>query len=279
MADVTSLFHLIALALRAYVLTWLPRITQDRTLLPIITRDVLTPILRPILEHISTSPTSLIDLLLFDLPSIIECHIETFHSSSETVALSITPDVSTVEAAYHARLPLNCVDLDPVSGRYTVSSTWLNTVSDQLIRLYLPLEGYQVDSERIMLQELLGRIILGGIARRLCEPWFWWTMGLKIHDRIGRRNYQQASSPQGIFASVLSWSLGFWTGLVYLWQAVIWLTLSVAGTPQRHPKYRHCLNPTLSMVRTICDPLPWTGRAAFGVIELVLTFFAPMLDR
>jgi hypothetical protein len=100
------LHHLIALALRAYVLSWYTRISpRDRALLPSINNTIITPLLQPILSSIYDDSTPLLDLVLLDLPTIINLHIKTYREAVHTTALGFGP----LGDAYHARLPLASV--------------------------------------------------------------------------------------------------------------------------------------------------------------------------
>lgn len=205
-----SLYHLIALILRAYVLSWYPRFSKDRSLLPTLSSQIVVPILSPILSGVYNDPDRILQLLLLDLPAILSLHWSTYWQSHQ--AIKDTPHLFTPRSSdytvippdtgpdllgnvYHARLPLLSVVASPGTayadtegpyrlptpvGQYILSPLYLTSLADALIRLHLPPAEYGCTVERVMAREIVGRAVLGAVGRKLGEGWFWWSLGLKL---------------------------------------------------------------------------------------------------
>ena len=291
-----SVHILIALSFRAYILSWLPRITRDRSLLPHIHQTILSPILHPIFTRIHDDPTSLTPLLLLDLPCILTLHIRTYWSSREATSLPLPP--KSLDAAYHARLPLPSTepagpsipepDRNPIpTGQYVLSDIWLTSLSDAMIRLHLPPEEYAVAAERIMIRELLGRTIFGGVGRRITEAWFWWGLILKLLGHRGMsRPVHKVRHPVTVSDKIFERGRQVCLVVLGLWTFGTW-TMAMLSAAPRLPRYRNCSEPWLALGREVLGidgrfgsrPKRWTGRLVWGTIELIVGLFSPILDR
>ncbi|ORY34615.1 PXA domain-domain-containing protein [Naematelia encephala] len=279
------IYHLLALLLRAYVLSWYPTFSKDRTLLPILTSTVILPVLSPILNDIS--PVRLIDLVLLDFPTLLTLHITTYHAALNAIPIPGTAASKSrqerITAAYHARLPLLCVE----EGSSELSSLYLTCLADALLKLYLPPTEYAVETERIMLRELLGRVVLGGIGRKISQGWFWFSLLLKLFDA------QPTTAPSAIKnknINILQVTLGFlmalWTGLMGFWKAGVTLTEIISVLPQAPDNHHRILEPWLDLLRAILDidgtrsgRRFWRKRLSFGALEMILNPFHPLFDR
>lgn len=341
-ANSRRIYHLLALALRAYVLSWYPRLSpRDRTLLPTLTADVLVPILSPILTRIRSEPERLCRLILLDLPVILGLHLEMYWSarageawsiprpqppsdpdtttraekgtgtvigatapSLDATALSGTNDLSLrIAIAYNRRLPLLSITpappptplppdtpyrTQPAAGQPALSPQYLTALSDALLRLHLPPEDYAPAVERLIAREVVGRVVLAGLGRRLGEGWFWWQIGLKVLGEPGTRRGngeasrplpESASPPQdgsttstGELVSSVTPKVGpetggrtlpeifvflvtrGWTILSTLWTLSTTLFAAYSAAPPISPEYRNLAHPWLAL-----------GRELFGV--------------
>ncbi|ORX37630.1 PXA domain-domain-containing protein [Kockovaella imperatae] len=277
------IYNLVALAFRAYILSWLPRITKDQSVLPQINETILFPLLRPICFRLSEDPSSIIELLLIDLPSLLDLHITTLHGAKEALALGggVNWDQSTLGDAYHARLPLMSVIKSETSeDRYETSPLWLTAFVEALLKLNVEGEEYDCLPERIMIRELIGRLVLGGIARRISQPWFWWGLGLKL---IGPSPDPSIALSTQKSASILKqgskWICRIWKYLLLSWGFVTWVFVLLAESPRRQTRYRYCALPTVRMVRSIIVNPFWIFRSILATLELFVSFASPVIDR
>ena len=301
-----SLHHLIALAFRAYILSWLPRVTKDRSLLPQIHESILQPTLSPILNRIAEDPSIIVDLILLDLPALVHLHIETLHSAQRALTLPITGEFSVADG-YHARLSLSFLEpyrpspdtknqsehsnhanhskhaKHALPVEYEVSPEWLTAITGSVISLYLPPEEMACVPEVIMLREIIGRVILGGMARKIQQPWFWWSVGLKLLGPsptptsilIPPRSTSQRSTLNLILVALNR----FYHAVSFLLQFPTWLLGVWAESPPLESRYRECSVPLILIVRSLVPNPSWTLRIILSTFELLLTFCSPIIDR
>ncbi|WRT69795.1 uncharacterized protein IL334_006786 [Kwoniella shivajii] len=208
------LHHLIALALRGYVLSWYSRFTPNRALPSSINKSIIHPILSPILTSIYDNPDQLIYFILVDLPVIINIHLRTYYhciftlksgsplplplssSSSSSSWREKNGDHCNLEDIYHNHLPLLSVsyNIEQVGYEngcecgYGLSPIYLSALSTCLLSNYV---GNQPDVERLMSREILSKSILGSIGRKLIQNWFWYSIILKL---LGEPNSHSTSS-------------------------------------------------------------------------------------
>lgn len=360
------IYHLLALTLRAYVLSWYPRLSpRDRTLLPTLTADVLVPILSPILTRIRTEPERLGRLILLDLPVILGLHLETywsaraaevwsiprpqrpghpdsgmgtekaFEASSTSLNATAWPDTNDlglrIAIAYNRRLPLLSITpappptplpadtpyrTQPATGQPALSPQYLTALSDALLRLHLPPEDYAPAVERLIAREVVGRVVLAGLGRRLGEGWFWWQIGLKVLGEPGMRRgdgeatsplTESARSPQDGSTSTdepvssptskvggrtlpeISFLLmtRAWTILATLWTLSTTLFAAYSAAPPISPEYRNVADPWLALGRELfgvdgrtgTERRMWRRRLIWGAVEMLVGLFGRFIDR
>lgn len=314
--------------------------------------------LNPILNSIYQDPERLVELVLLDIPSVLGLHVGTYWQARRGVALGFNCDegndqvghgggssggqlaANKLAGAYHARLPLLSVSVQPFVSpnssantipntdtkatstptpaskeldTYTLSPLYLTSLADSLLRHHLPLEQYASPAQRLMARELLGRVVLGGIGRRLSQGWFWWGSLLRLlgdsepnesskstsstntfdgKGPNGKKVHHGHRHSKGTADNLISIFVRIYTTLLLLWKwGTTLATIYTAAPPipkarekrVKH-RYRRCLDPTIYLVREILrvgDPEmgTWAGRMVCGVGEVVLLLFGPVLDR
>lgn len=290
--------------LQAYILSWYPRFTKDRSLLPQIHQNILRPILTPILSGIYEHPERLAEFLLLDLPTILALHVETYWSARASVAsgvigrgeekLSVEKEVGK---AYHARLPLLSVEFPKIPNLeersetdvYELSPLYLTSLADALLRLYLPPAEYGTNVERLIAREVLGRSVLGSVGKRLGQGWFWWSIMLKSLGKPGSdtKLSEQAREEKNIIPDML---LNFFSRLRPM-TMIVWTMASVIAILSTAPlvqvKYRGVADPWLRLGREVLgidgraglERTFWRRRLVWGVVEMALGLFGSVLDR
>ncbi|RXK39687.1 hypothetical protein M231_03042 [Tremella mesenterica] len=285
--------HLIALALRYYVLSWYSRLSpRDRTLLPIINSQIIRPILQPILTSIQSNPSNITILLLLDLPNIISIHLRTFRQSLEARnVLSPLPGIKTLGEAYHSRLPLLSVCLIPsntpspptTSNQNNFSPIYLTALADSLTKLYIPIET-QSEVESPILREILGRAVLGAISRRLVEGWFWYQIILRfLGEPKSNVTVKETAVKERTTATEDIWAffVRLWTVLLGIWT---WATGVVAlySETSRDERYDGCHLIWLGVIREILgvdEERIWHRRLIWGSLEMFVNLLGPIIDR
>lgn len=280
---------MIALALRAYVLSWLPRITRDRSLLPHIHSQIIAPILVPIFTHLATQPDALIPLLLYDLPALLSLHWKTYWHARQTVHLI----PGSVYTAYHAHLPLLCASAAPApsgeqeigrnvipEGQYVVDGVWLAALADTIIKKSLPPEEYKVVVQRSMVREIIGRTILGSVARRLGEPWFWWGLLLRF---LPAPRMPTKAAHADVISTIAATFGSILRSAMKMWSMIIWLSAMFTAAPRtRYTQTTDCWVELLREVLNVDGRLGrrhWSLRIVWGCFEAIVFLLSPLLDR
>ena len=161
-----ELYGFVAIALRAYVHPWWTKITRyDKEFLPDITR-VLTVAIRSLEARIVR--TDLSPLILRDLPSLLSQHYQDFRNSQAKLHTSYASGGSaSLAQLFHQAQPHMTISADG-----TVDDAYIRQAFDEVLRLCLPPEDYEADSERFIIREVLVMVVVRGVLPRLTQPWF-----------------------------------------------------------------------------------------------------------
>jgi hypothetical protein len=260
-------------------LSWYTRISpRDRALLPSINNTVITPLLQPILTSIYDDSTPLLDLVLLDLPTIITLHIKTYREALHNTALGYGP----LGDAYHARLPLASV-VKP-GEKWELSSLYYTSLADGLLKNGLSVEEYGSTVERLMARELVGRMVLGGVGKRLSEDWFWYSLLLKLLGEPGEKLRNEKDHKATTMAETTSrwitriWSTIIWTG-IFTWFAFY------SAAPPAEKRYDGCLRPWLCLLQAFNGydetrhGKPILARLLLGTTDGIALLVSPSIDR
>ena len=280
------MYHLIALALRAYVLSWYSRISpRDRALVPSINNTILTPLLQPILTSLYDDSSTILDLVLLDLPTVIELHVKTYREAVHNTKLGYGP----VGDAYHARLPLQSVVKQ--GDKWELSPLYYTSLADGVLKNGLSVEEYGSTVERLMARELLGRMVLGGVGKKLSEDWFWYSLLLKLLGEP-RSEDTEKEDPQpartttpSISETVSRWMIRIWSLVTMIWTAVIAMTAFYSAAPAPQQRYDGCLRPWLSLIKSLVghdenrSGKPILARLLLGTIDCFALLSCPIIDR
>ncbi|WWD04234.1 hypothetical protein V865_002302 [Kwoniella europaea PYCC6329] len=298
------LYHLLALALRGYVLQWYTRFSTDRSFPPSIHHQIIYPILHPILSDLYTDEGKdrLCELLLVDLPVILNLHIKTYHqakSAQRYLPIGLyDKDKGGIAEGYHNRLPLLSISKREDTQEYGISSIYLSSLSTSLINLYVTPEGKQIPVvERLMIREILAKSILGSIVKRLCEGWFWYQIVLKLlgeptsEDGTTNENQKLEGCKEKEGKSIDQIILHYINTLINicikLWNISINIIALYSAAPKGKGSYQRCYEPTLLLIREIVgvngyeglERQRWSKRLVWGGVELVVGLFGGILDR
>ncbi|CAK9783234.1 hypothetical protein CC85DRAFT_281975 [Cutaneotrichosporon oleaginosum] len=284
------IYHLIALALRAYIQAWYGRLSRDTTILPAINRDIVAPIVR----HLTFDRERVHVLLLTHLPTLLATHLRTLSAAHESDAAGI----AHIPQAYHARLPLRSVTLAPAPSsshaeeEYALNPIYLTALADALLAHALPPPEYRSDAERLIVREVIARAVLANVGKRLAAPWFWAELLLKHLDKPAPTLTPPPPPLKGVpgrlgahAAHALDALVGLWTRLLavvtLLWNGAIFLTAAWSGAPA--PTRNHVLDPWRVLVREsvlFLSPVSPLGlRLALGAIDVIAILLGPAADR
>lgn len=166
---------------------WYTKITpRDKDFLPCI-NQILAHVFRSLQPRLAgTEP--LTTLLLLDIPTLLAFHVET-HNLSQSVPShppfgTLQPHIAVGREDDALSLPASPPFPDetdassqpPAPPLSPIEPLYLNQIIDGVLRVLLPLEDYESDLERTIVREIIVRVVLVGLLRKLCQPWFWWQV-------------------------------------------------------------------------------------------------------
>lgn len=263
-----KIYNLIALALRAYMLSWYAKLSpRDRTLLPVINRDVVVPLLSPLF---ALEKERITELLILHIPVLLATHVQTYWASRAAL--------EPLQEAYHARIPSPTTA--EIEGVYALNPTYLSALVDALLALHLPEKDYAADAERLVVREVVARAVLGSIGRRLSQPWFYAQIGLKFipHEKKQSQDAGLAHRLSRIYANVVMI-------LALLWGFITWLVTFLPTCPPA--KYTRIADGPIVLLRALLGidgrggmvRAPIISRIAFAALEIIITLLSPVIDR
>lgn len=262
-------------------MSWYSRISpRDRALLPSINNTIITPLLQPILTSIYDDSAPLLDLVLLDLPTIITLHIKTYREAVHNTALGFGP----LGDAYHARLPLASVV--KIGEKWELSSLYYTSLADGLLKNGLTVEEYGSTVERLMARELVGRMVLGGVGKRLSEDWFWYSLLLKLLGEPGETGKNDKDHKATTMAETTSrWITRIWSAMMVVWTGIFTLFAFYSAAPPAEQRYDGCLRPWLSLLQSFIgyddarDGKPILARLLLGTTDGIALLASPLIDR
>jgi hypothetical protein len=237
---------------------------------------------------VASHPESVIPLLLYDLPGVLTLHCKTYWQARHAVHLIDRP----LDEAYHVHLPLlSSVPAGPPGppeegrnivpeGQYVMSGMWLTALSDTLIRRSLKEEEYKAGVQRVMVREIIGRTVLGNVAKRIGEGWFWWALLLKF---LPGPKAPRRGNPTSAVQRAISLAVGAWTSCVWAWGMIIWLSTMFTAAP--HTQYGQTTSCWVELFREALNVdgrsgrRNWALRMVWAVLEGVMFLLSPLSDR
>ncbi|WVN87509.1 uncharacterized protein L203_102691 [Cryptococcus depauperatus CBS 7841] len=285
------LYHLEALALRAYIQSWYTRFTSDRTLLPLIHSTVLHPLLSQVLNRVYEDPQLVAEWALLSLPILVGTHVKTYWQARAVEQVLDT----RIADAYHARLPLLSVersvdgDISIDAPIYTLSSIYLSALATAM----LPTQQPKV--QLILIREVIARSVLAGGLRRPCFGWFWCSIILRFLGEPEEpapwcRKFPSAESPDvsKTFGQVfLLYITTYFAVLKTIYSTIVSIFAFYTASPPAIPKYRQCTEPIMEMMREGLGVDGWSGtgikhwrrRIVWGGLEMIVGISSPWIDR
>ncbi|KAJ3768894.1 PXA domain-containing protein, partial [Lentinula raphanica] len=165
-----ELYDFIALALRAFVQPWWTKITRyDKELLPIIT-GILTHVLRTLEDRLiqANQRGDLAELLFRDVPVIITQHYRDFRLAQDKSTSSYAAGGAlSVSALFHSSQPHMAVK---AGGE--IDLEYVRFLVDHILKTCLPQEDWDPEAERLIVREIIVKIIVQDIVGKITQPWF-----------------------------------------------------------------------------------------------------------
>jgi hypothetical protein len=159
-----ELYDFVALALRAFVNPWWSKITRyDKQFLPEITR-ILTHVFRALEQRLTS--TDLTPLVFQDIPTIVAVHYRDYRNAASKISTSYAGSLS---------LPQLFHQLEPhiaISPEGVIDPEYIRQILDLILKVCLPTEDYAPESERVIVREIILKILLNDVIPKITQPWF-----------------------------------------------------------------------------------------------------------
>jgi hypothetical protein len=161
-----ELYDFIALALRAYVNPWWTKLTRyDKEFLPHINRIIIHVI--RVLE-VRIQNTQLESLAFHDLPTLLTQHYVDFRNAQSKLATSYaTGGAASLSQLFAQNQPHMAVSSDG-----TINAEYYRQTVDLILKVCLPLEDYEPEVERVIVREVIVKVLVGAIIPKVTQPWF-----------------------------------------------------------------------------------------------------------
>ena len=161
-----ELYDFIALALRAYVSPWWSKITRyDKDLLPHIS-TILSTVLRDL--HLRAQAADLPALVFHDVPTIITQHYRDYHNAAAKTATAYASGGAAPLSALFAHLQPHMA----ISPDGSLDREYYRQIVDHILKASLPPDDYDPDAERIIIREIIVKVLLDDIFPKVTQPWF-----------------------------------------------------------------------------------------------------------
>lgn len=184
----TELYDFIALALRAYVNPWWTKLTRyDKEFLPHINR-ILLHVIHILEDRIHNIPLE--SLVFHDLPTLVTQHYTDFRNAQSKLATSY----ATGGAASLSQLFAQIQPHMAISSDGTIDPEYYRQTVDLILKACLPPEDYEPEVERVIIREVLVKVIVGAIIPKVTQPWFIQKAILDLIGPIDDEPYPVSSS-------------------------------------------------------------------------------------
>ncbi|KAF5368435.1 hypothetical protein D9758_002405 [Tetrapyrgos nigripes] len=210
-----ELYDFIALALRAFVNPWWVKITRyDKQFLPEITR-ILTHVFRALEERLVNA--DLPPLVFRDIPTIVTVHYRDYRNAASKVSTSYASGGAlSLPQLFHQLQPHMAISAEGV-----IDPEYIRQIVDLILKVCLPTEDYAPETERVIVREILLKILLNDVIPKITQPWFIQKM---ILDQLGgsssNKVVMKTPEPRTLPPTSTSLQFSFHTIIVFILSAV-----------------------------------------------------------
>lgn len=168
------LLDLISLICREHILTWYSSISRDpdRAFIRQVT-SIFIHVIQAL--EVRLAQVDLVELIVLDLPSLFEQHVNDFDQSIER-ANSVHAHNLNSDSVFHSLQPHIAISISPSTSTsevlVEVDKVYLRALVDTLLRLLLPSEDYTAETERTIIKDIIVNVIFGSVFDKVAQPWF-----------------------------------------------------------------------------------------------------------
>lgn len=161
-----EIFDFIALALRAYVSPWWSKITRyDKDFLPHITL-ILTHVIR-VLDH-RIHALDVPDLVFHDISTILTQHYRDYRNAAAKTNTAYASGGAVPLSTLFAHLQPHMA----ISPHGVINREYYRQIVDHILKVCLPPEEYGPEAERLIIREVIVKVLVDDVIPKIVEPWF-----------------------------------------------------------------------------------------------------------
>ncbi|THC98627.1 hypothetical protein EYZ11_001905 [Aspergillus tanneri] len=185
-----QLYAIVAAIVKEFVLSWYLKITPDQILVNEVLQ-VIAHCTRALEQRLRG--TDVAQLLLDEIPALVEAHITSYRLAREQSRLSgLSPSAREIYHALHphpAFSPIpNPSNANAVERQRANEAAYRQLLAQGVLAVLLPTEDLENACLRTLASDILADLILGAqISGKLCEGWFLWESITKLVDTVGRQ--------------------------------------------------------------------------------------------
>lgn len=184
-----QLYALVAMMVKEFISSWYSKITSDQALISEVLQLIahLTRALEQRLREVD-----IVQLVLDDIPSLVETHITSYRLATEQTNLSgLAPSSREIYHALNPHPGLSPVpdpsDANSVAQQRDSEAIYRRLLVNGVLTVLLPTEDLENACLRTLLSDILSDLILGNqVSERVCEGWFVWETTTKLLDMLSR---------------------------------------------------------------------------------------------
>lgn len=164
-----EIYDFLALAMRGFVNPWWTKITaRDKDLLVEINR-IVTYFIRSLEARLVEA--DLVGMLVHDLPLLVAQHYSDYRTVEAKIrsgyATGLQGSVDPYAQLFHGLQPHLAVSPDG-----TVNGTYIRQAVEHIMKVCLPLEDWEAETERSIVREIVVKVLVGSAIPKLTQPWF-----------------------------------------------------------------------------------------------------------
>jgi hypothetical protein len=184
------------------------------------------------------------------------------------------------------------MSIEKVGEKRELSPLYLTSLADGVLKNGLSIKEYGSTVERLMARELLGRMVLLGVGKRLSEDWFWCSLLLKLLGEPldaeavkAKARDKSTDQARNILDLAASWTTKIWTIIMLAWTSIFTIASFYSASPAPKQQYAGCGKPWLSLLATMIghdsnrNTKPILARLILGTLDCLTIIASPVIDR
>ncbi|KAF7630340.1 PXA domain-containing protein [Aspergillus flavus] len=196
-----QLYALIAIIIKEFVFSWYSKITSDQILVHEVIQ-VIAHCTRAVEQRLRDTDVS--QLLLDEIPTLIEAHIISYRLAREQSRLSgLTPSTREIYHSLNPHPSLSPIpdptDTHTVTQQADNEARYRQLLVSGVLAVLLPTEDLKNACLRTLVCDILADLIIGNqVSGKMCEGWFLWESATKLIDVVGSRQSHEIDAKTAV---------------------------------------------------------------------------------